>query len=106
MNLEIWNSLPADIQNIIDGMTEDLTRRYDELQVRTDQERIASAPAEFGTEFITLPEEELARWVARDRPVLDKFADELVAAGLPGDELEEEFLRLEKKYSADEYAPK
>jgi TRAP-type C4-dicarboxylate transport system substrate-binding protein len=104
MNLETWNSLPADIQQMMEGMTQDLIDAWDELQVRTDKERLASSPEEFGTEFITIPEEELVRWVEADRSVLEDLVAELESKGLPGEDLMNEYLQLEKKYATEEYA--
>ena len=52
----------------------------------------------FGTEFISLPSKELARWDDRVRPLTDAFLDKLEAKGLPAKAVFEEYNRLAEKY--------
>lgn len=104
MNLNTWNSLPADIQKIMDDMTPDLVDLKDKIEQQYAKDIIPACAQKYGTEFINLSPEEVARWVAVDRPVFQSYANELEAKGLPGNKLMNEFLRLEKKYSAAEYA--
>jgi TRAP-type C4-dicarboxylate transport system substrate-binding protein len=101
-----WNSMPADVQNILEEMIPEFIKKNDDFQNKLAQERLDSAEEEFGIQLFTLSTQELARWVAADKPVFDKFIDQLNSKGLPGDSLREKYLELEKKYSAPEYAPK
>ena len=48
--------------------------------------------------------EELDRWAALDDKTLDEYADQLDKKGLPGTKAKDEFRKLQKKYSAPEYA--
>jgi TRAP-type C4-dicarboxylate transport system substrate-binding protein len=108
MNLDTWNSLPADVQQVMDDMSEELVDKFDSAMLTMARECIASYPQEFGTEFITLSPEDVAKWVEADIPVKEAFIDQLEDKGLPGQELMDEFLRLEQKYSVswDEYIGK
>lgn len=106
MNLDTWNSLPADIQGIMTDMSDDFADYADEFFVRSHNELVASMPKDYGTEFIYLPEEEVARWVEVDMPVQEKYVAEMESKGLPGRELLNDFHQLEKKYAAEEYAIK
>lgn len=104
MNLDTWNSLPAEVQQFIDDSSEELLDAFDLEFLRIKQDAIDRFPTLFGTEFIEVSEEEFTRWDEAAQPVLDEFIASLEAMGLPGTELVEEFQRLEVKYAADEYA--
>jgi TRAP-type C4-dicarboxylate transport system substrate-binding protein len=106
MNLDTWNSLPADVQRMIEETSDEYVDVWDMAMLRTDRDLREPAFQEFGLEYVELPPEDLARWVEADRPVWDQFAAELDAQGLPGTELVEEYLRLEAKYAGEEYALK
>ncbi|MFC1945658.1 TRAP transporter substrate-binding protein DctP [Chloroflexota bacterium] len=105
MNRAKFNSLPPDLQKIFDDALIEMTDVADASQYKSYTDAIARAPAEFGMEIIDLSKEELARWVAADRPVIDSFIAELDAAGVPGAKFFEAYQALEKKYSAPEYRP-
>ena len=53
-----------------------------------------------GVEMITLPPEELARWRAAMKPVLDQWADKYEAQGLPARELLADIEKLTQKYNS------
>lgn len=105
MNLDKWNSLPPDIQKIIDDVdAEYSTELCDEERWRIHNEALSGLTREFNIEIIELSPEETARWVEADKPVVESYAAELEAKGLPGKTLFEEYYRLERKYSAEEYS--
>jgi TRAP-type C4-dicarboxylate transport system substrate-binding protein len=106
MNMETWNSLPADVQTILEDMMPEFIKAGDDFQSKIAQDKLATAEAEYGISLYTPPASELARWVAADQPVFDEFINQLNEEGLPGDILREKYLELEEKYSAAEYAPK
>ena len=106
MNLDTWNSLPADVQQYIDNSGEELVDAMDIECLRALKVAKETYPAEFGSEFIEISEGEFARWAEADKAVFDEFIASLEAQGLPGTELVEEFQRLEEKYAAEEYALK
>jgi len=104
MNLKTWNSLPADIQQII----EDLSGR--------ERSRIAAAAFEQTEAHLkgliagmdkkagkpgpyTLTKEERARWLKAVQPLWYRWAEEKDAKGLPGTKVLEDALRLIEKYS-------
>jgi TRAP-type transport system periplasmic protein len=105
MNKKKWDSIPADCQQIIDKLTGDaLVGQMDKLNILQDKADRASVVKDFGIEFVDITPAEVARWVALDQPVHDKFAKSLDDKGLPGTKLMSEYLRLEKKYSDQQYA--
>ena len=107
MNLDKWNSLPPDIQKIFDdigGAT--AAELSDKVRWKIELAELPKAPEAFGLEIIEYTPEELARWVEADKAAQDKYVAQLEAKGIPGREFFDEYMMLEKKYSAAEYAPK
>ena len=83
MNMEKWNSLPKDVQEVMDGLgTEQAwwTGNY------MDQHVIKSiewSKKNHNIEIIELTQKELARWDKLLKPLIDKWSDEAKARGLP-----------------------
>jgi TRAP-type C4-dicarboxylate transport system substrate-binding protein len=106
MNLKKFNSMPADIQKILVDLEPWLCDLNDQVQLQVDKDRITAAIQTYHTEFITIPKDELNRWVKVDQPVLDKYVSEMQDLGFPATKIKDEFLKLDSKYSANEYAVK
>jgi TRAP-type C4-dicarboxylate transport system substrate-binding protein len=104
MNLDTWNSLPAEYQQIFMEESAKIPAIQDEIQLRLDKELRQTAIEQFGAEFITVPAEELAKFNEATESVREAFADQLDAAGYRGHELLEAALMLEQKYAGEEYA--
>lgn len=98
MNLDTWNSLPADIQQILDDMVPWTTELWDQYWVDAEIELIPVLE-DLVTEIYTPPDDELAKWDALDAPVWDEFAAELESKGLPGRALMDDYIALEQQYS-------
>ncbi len=99
MNKKKWNSLPPDIQKIIDTMSYEYMEKY--AAMWDDMEKNSKASlVKGGTKIISLSEEEEARWVERAKPVFDDYLYRMKLLGLPGDEalkFAREYLELHKK---------
>jgi TRAP-type transport system periplasmic protein len=106
INLDKWNSLPPDAQKIITDMMGEMSDNADKVELAKYQDALVQAPKQYTIEFITLPPDELARWVKVDQPVVDSYIAQLDASGRPGKQFYDAYQALEKKYSASEYAPK
>jgi TRAP-type C4-dicarboxylate transport system substrate-binding protein len=98
VNLDVWNNLPADIQQTLDDMVPWTTELWDKYWVDAEVELIPVIEG-MVTEVYTPPDEELARWDALDKPVWDDYAAELESKGLPGRALMDDYIALEKQYS-------
>ncbi len=94
MNLETWNSLPGDIQDIID----DMSREYSMITGRyADSDSDAAAQwsvDEHGVQWITLSPEELDTWFSLLQPIIDAWLNDMEDKGLPGQEWLDEAYRL------------
>jgi TRAP-type C4-dicarboxylate transport system substrate-binding protein len=106
MNLDKWNSLPAEYQQIIIEESAKIPAIQDQIQLRMDQELIQTAIDQFGSEFITLPLAELVKFNEATESVREAFVAEMNSLGFPGQELLDKSLELEQKYSGEEYALK
>jgi TRAP-type C4-dicarboxylate transport system substrate-binding protein len=85
MNKDRWNSLPADIQNIIEKMNEEWIEKHGRAWDEIDK-----AGKEFtiklGNKIISVSKEENERWAKAVRPILDDYVNNMKAKGLPGEE--------------------
>jgi TRAP-type C4-dicarboxylate transport system substrate-binding protein len=99
VNLEVWNSLPESVQDIIMGVNDVIfegpaTEAYDMQNDRGLQWAID----ESGIEVITLSDEETERWIEKVKPIQDEYASRMEAQGLPGREVLELIGELINKY--------
>jgi TRAP-type C4-dicarboxylate transport system substrate-binding protein len=99
MNKSVWNSLPADVQQALDGMREWTLNLHDSFFVNIEDSLMPQLTAQYKTQFITPTKDELAKWDTLDKPVWDDFAASLEAKGLPGKKLVADYIALEKQYS-------
>lgn len=103
MNLNVWNSLPADIQKAIMSQS-GLEGSYNvSMCNKGSQELLLGIMKEKGYKFeemITLSPQEVARWEEiGGKPIRDKWVADIEAKGLPGRAVLDELFSLVKKYS-------
>jgi len=81
MNLDVWNSLPQDIQEKIEQVNrkifEEKSTVFDEICNRG----LEYAVNNYGHEVIELSEEEQARWKAKLEPLQEKWVKDMEAQG-------------------------
>lgn len=85
MNKAKWNSLPPDVQQIIDQIDQEWIEKQGRVWDQIDSEAYSFVKAR-GNRIITLSKEEDARWAAAVRPVIDDYIKTMKAKGLPADE--------------------
>jgi TRAP-type C4-dicarboxylate transport system substrate-binding protein len=98
MNLKVWNSLPPDIQKIIDeesAKASVLNSRGWDLKEQAAIELMKRTP---GKEVIYLSPKERDRWREKVQPLYDKWIAEREAKGLPAKQFFDETRRLFEKY--------
>jgi TRAP-type transport system periplasmic protein len=100
MNLDTWNSLPPEIQTVIDEVTE---KFYEEVVIGLWDRQNASA-MEFavdktGQEVINLSDGETARWMNLIVSIQDEFVSEMEGKGLPGKDALNLVKRLSDQYN-------
>lgn len=85
MNKEKWNSLPKDIQAIIEKIDEEWIEKAAVMWQERD-EVMRDTLAKKGNQFVELTKEEDARWAALVEPVLADYVKMTKEKGLPGEE--------------------
>ena len=85
MNKKTWNSLPPDIQNILDNLimrySFECATKYD-----ADVKKSLKIGKSKGKVIYSLPAGELAKWEKKLVPVYDQWIADMKAKGLPGEE--------------------
>lgn len=100
MNLDVWNSLPKDIQDGIESACEKVWDQY--LTGYYDDGAIGAlkwAQETGKQEVIHLSPEEEAKWKEKISFVLDDYAKKLDERGLPGTQTKELIFELGEKYN-------
>ena len=98
MNKEKWDSLPKDIQKIIEEVNKEWVAKYGEAWSKSDQEGLEFSKS-LGNEVIELSPEESARWKKAVQPVIDDYIKDKTAKGLPAKEYVEFIQERIQEYS-------
>jgi TRAP-type C4-dicarboxylate transport system substrate-binding protein len=98
MNLDKWNSLPKDVQKVIEAVNIEWVAKYGEAWEKSDEEGLKFSLG-LGNEVIPLSKEESDRWAKAVAPVVDAYIQAAAKKGLPGKEYVD-FIRAKiKEYS-------
>ncbi|NIS60889.1 MAG: C4-dicarboxylate ABC transporter substrate-binding protein [Proteobacteria bacterium] len=101
MNKKSWDSLPADVQKVMDDMQREQalwTGKYMDDHVK---ESIDWSKKTQNVEIITLPKKEMAKWNKLLEPITDKWIKDAEAKGIPGKEIVKDLEKWKKKYSKE-----
>jgi TRAP-type C4-dicarboxylate transport system substrate-binding protein len=85
MNKDKWNSLPANIQKIIEQINDEWVEKMGKLWDELDKEG-KDVFLQKGGKAVVLSKYENAKWSAKLRPILDEYVASMKAKGLPADE--------------------
>ena len=103
MNLDTWNSLPEDIQKIIDS--EEIRNVVETANVEgfkaSEEGAMAWAEENHGTKEVVLTDEERAEFIALVQKANLEKAAELDAKGLPGTEIVESLAKWSEEWEAN-----
>ena len=98
MNLDKWNSLPKDVQQVIEEVNNEWVGKYGDAWEKSDQEG-REYTLSLGNQIIPLSSEESARWAKAVAPVVDEYVKDATKNGLPG-QTYVDFIRAKiKEYS-------
>jgi TRAP-type C4-dicarboxylate transport system substrate-binding protein len=98
MNKDVWNSLPADVQQVIDELSREMmlfTGEYHDNQVK---ESVEWSQKEHGLEIVTLTPEEKSRWDETLKGIQDEYVQTLEQQGHPAKEYQNKLNELLQKY--------
>jgi TRAP-type transport system periplasmic protein len=85
MNKKKWDSLPKDIQAIIQKVNEEWIEKTGKAWDEIDKGGIEFTKAK-GNQVIALSKQEDDRWAALAQPILKEYVEAMKKKGLPGDE--------------------
>lgn len=97
MNKDKWNSLPPDIQKIIEQVNEEYIEKQGKVWDEIDKVG-RDATIKLGNKIITLSPEEDQRWEKAVRPLLNDYKKAMKEKGLPGEEVISFYLQAIYKY--------
>ncbi|MFW5854104.1 MAG: TRAP transporter substrate-binding protein [Thermodesulfobacteriota bacterium] len=99
MNLDRWNSLPEDVQKVM----EDLGREQAEWTGAYMDDHVQAAMKwskdTHDVNVIVLSQEEKAEWDALLRPITDQWIEDAKAKGIPSEAIVKDILELTRKHS-------
>jgi len=99
MNKDVWNSLPPDVQKVIDELSPEISQWTAEYHDNHVKEALDWSAKEQGLQVTTLSEEEKANWFKKLQPLQDKLVSDLKAQGMPAEEYKNRLYELKDKYS-------
>ena len=85
MNKDKWNSLPPDVQKIIEAVNEEWIEKHGKGWDEIDKAGI-DFNQKLGNKVIPLSKEENGRWVKAVQPMFDEYVKDKTAKGLPAEE--------------------
>lgn len=99
MNKDVWNSLPPDVQKVIDELSPEISQWTAEYHDQHVQDALDWSAKEQGLKVTTLSEEEKANWFKKLQPLQDKLVSDLKAKGMPAEEYKKRLYELKEQYS-------
>jgi len=99
MNLDTWNSLPADIQQTIQEISSDFQPKSFREIIFNDA--VIDDLKSKGITFVEPTAEELQRLEEASKTLWDAWVKEMTNQGLPGQEVLDKYIEYAKKYEAD-----
>lgn len=102
MNQQKWDSLPPDVQEVIEEVSEEYVMEYGKLRTEHTIEGLEYGKQEHGIEVLELTSEEESIWLEKIKPVVEEWIEKTEDAGLPGREIVDTVRELDEKF-ADEH---
>jgi TRAP-type C4-dicarboxylate transport system substrate-binding protein len=97
MNLQKWNSLPADVRKVMDEVSAQWIDLHGKSWDQIDQEG-REYTLSLGNKIVSLSADENGRWKKAVRPIIDNYIKEVSAKGLPAEKVLTEVENLIRQY--------
>ena len=98
MNLERWNSLPKDVQKIMEDLIEEQTQWTGNYMDNHVKEAISWSKKTNQVEFIQLSNQQQIQWNEKLKPMIQKWIEKADTKGLPGQKIVNDIQDLIKKH--------
>ena len=99
MNMDTWRSLPKDVQEVMTDLGKEQAAWTGEYMDNHVKESIEWSRRTYQVEFIRIPATERPEWDQRLKPITERWIDEAVAKGLPGEAIVADIKTLINKHS-------
>jgi len=99
MNKDKWNSLPKDVQQVMDDLMVEQAEWTGDYMDNHVQDAIAWSKKTYNVEFIELSPRQTDRWNELLKPITDKYIQEAKAKGLPATSIVNDLQELIAKHS-------
>ena len=99
MNLDRWNTLPADVQKVMEDLIVEQSEWTGNYMDGHVTESVAWSKETYQVEFVQLPAAEKAEWEKRLNPIIDKWKAAAAEKGLPADAIVQDIRDLTRKYA-------
>ena len=100
MNEDVWNSLPADIQDIINEAMAEAIDLADSAGLKLETDAIETLTAEYGVNYVEPSDDLIAAMQAADEECIADFIAQLEASSVPNaGEIYARYLELYNEYS-------
>lgn len=99
MNMDTWNSLPPDVQKVIDELGPEMAAWAGEYLDNHVTKTMEWSKTEHGLEIVSLTPEEKQLWDSKLNPLQEKAIADLEAQGLPAKEFKKRLDELIEQYS-------
>ena len=99
MNRDVWESLPPDVQEVMNDLGPEQAEWTGEYMDAHVQEALAYARDKYSTQVDRLSEQEMGEVQAKVSPIVDEWKTEAAQAGLPAEAIFEDMLTLKEKYA-------
>lgn len=99
MNKNKWESLPSDVKKIFLDVSEEWVDKHGIVWTYYDRVAIQYFLTFPDRELIELPADEMGRWVAAARPLIDEYVRQKTAMGLPAASYEEYLIQRVRYWS-------
>jgi TRAP-type C4-dicarboxylate transport system substrate-binding protein len=101
MNESKWKALPDDVKKVFDDLSKEQAIWTGKYVDQHAKDSVAWCKEKENVEFITLSDEEMAKWMGKLEPLRKKYIDGTAAANLKGKEFLNDLLKLKEKYSKE-----
>lgn len=101
MNKKRWEALPVDVKKVFDDLSREQALWTGKYVDKHAEEAVGWSKKEHKVEFITLSEDELAKWKTRTEPLTQKYLDRTKDGKVTGKQFLDELLKLKDKYSKE-----
>ena len=99
MNMETWNSLPKDVQKVMDDLAVEQAEWTGNYMDNHVKESVAWSKQNYNVEIVVLPPAEKAEWDKKLQPITDKWVADAKAKGLPAEAIIADIKESIRKHS-------